>query len=80
MAQLLVRDVPEETVSALKERAKKNGRSAEAEHRAILENTLRKSADDVWAELDRLQEELRKSGRTFDDSTAILREDRDTRR
>lgn len=80
MPQLLVRDVSAETVAALKERAKKNGRSAEAEHRAILDDAVRKSADDVWAELDRLQDELRKSGRTFDDSTAILREDRDTRR
>ena len=37
MAQLLVRGISDETVRALKERAREHGRSAEAEHRAILE-------------------------------------------
>ena len=39
--QLLVREVDESLVQALKERAARNGRSAEAEHRVILENVLR---------------------------------------
>jgi plasmid stability protein len=41
MAQLLVRDIPEALVLALKERAAANGHSAEAEHRLILEEALR---------------------------------------
>jgi plasmid stability protein len=41
VAQLIVRNLDEETVQALKRRAARNGRSAEAEHREILRATLR---------------------------------------
>lgn len=41
MGQLLVRDLDEALVEALKKRAAAHGRSAEAEHRAILEQALR---------------------------------------
>ncbi|MBX5459629.1 MAG: DNA-binding protein [Steroidobacteraceae bacterium] len=41
MAQLVVRNVPEELVMALKLRAAKNNRSAEQEHREILRAALR---------------------------------------
>lgn len=40
MAQLIVRNLDEEVVRRLKLRAAQNGRSAEAEHRAILEAVL----------------------------------------
>ena len=40
MAQLLVRDVEEEVVRALKLRAARQGRSAEAEHRELLKAAL----------------------------------------
>lgn len=40
MATLVVRNVNAAVVKALKERAGKNGRSAEAEHREILEDAL----------------------------------------
>lgn len=39
--QLLVREVDTQLVAALKRRAVAYGRSAEAKHRTILENTLR---------------------------------------
>lgn len=78
MAQLLVRDIAEETVSALKARAKANGRSAEAEHRAILEEALKRKADDFWEAAEKLRNEMSESGRIFD-STPLIREDRDTR-
>lgn len=39
---LIVRNVDPEIVKALKEQAARNGRSAEAEHRAILEAALRR--------------------------------------
>lgn len=41
MAQLLVRGLDDALVTGLKERAKANGRSVEAEHRAILEEAVR---------------------------------------
>jgi plasmid stability protein len=40
MAQLIVRNVEDEVVRALKQRAASRGVSAEAEHRAILKSTL----------------------------------------
>ena len=45
MRQLLVRNVGDEIVQALKRRAASHGRSAEAEHRAILREALRPDAD-----------------------------------
>ncbi len=42
MASLVVRNIDNEIVSALKARAGKHGISAEAEHRKILESTLLK--------------------------------------
>ena len=43
MAQLLVRDVDDAIVQALRERAARHGRSAEAEHREILAKALRRT-------------------------------------
>jgi plasmid stability protein len=40
VAQLIVRNIPEAVVDALKRRAAKHGRSAEAEHRELLEAAL----------------------------------------
>lgn len=41
MAQLVVRNLPEELVKALKQRAARHNRSAEQEHREILRAALR---------------------------------------
>ncbi len=51
----VVRKLDEEVVRRLKERAKANGRSAEAEHRVILEETLRpkRSGKELWESLSR---------------------------
>jgi plasmid stability protein len=55
MAQLLVRNVDEETVARLKARAAANGRSVEAEHREILRQALEAPpAPDPWEEFERL--------------------------
>ncbi|MES2638852.1 MAG: DNA-binding protein [Myxococcota bacterium] len=40
MSQLIVRNIEEEVVAALRERAAAHGRSAEAEHREILRQVL----------------------------------------
>jgi plasmid stability protein len=45
VGQLLVRNVGEEIVRALKRRAARNGRSAEGEHRLILEQALSSEAE-----------------------------------
>jgi plasmid stability protein len=41
MPALHLRNVPDDVIAALKERAARNRRSAEAEHRLILEEALR---------------------------------------
>lgn len=55
MANLIVRNLDEALVRKLKQRAARNSRSAEAEHRAILEAALirtpRKSLAQVLAEM-----------------------------
>jgi plasmid stability protein len=43
MAQLIVRNISRMVVDALKRRAAKHGRSTEAEHRVLLEETLLKN-------------------------------------
>jgi len=77
MAQFLVRDVPEDVAAALKKRAMKNGRSTEAEHRAILLEALKPKSGDFWEEAAKLREALK--GRKFTDSAKLIRQDRDSR-
>ena len=77
MPQLLVRDVPLDVVDALKRRAAEHGRSAEAEHRAILEEALRPGRADFWERAAKLREELR--GRVFTPSEDLIRQNRDER-
>ncbi len=45
MSQLIVRNVGQEIVGALKRRAARHGRSAEAEHREILRDALREEVE-----------------------------------
>ena len=51
MANLIVRNVDERIVRALKSRAGKHGRSAEAEHRELLAAALLKSRKKSFAEV-----------------------------
>lgn len=45
VSQLIVRDIPPEVVGALKRRAARHGRSAEAEHRSILRAVLQEEIE-----------------------------------
>ena len=51
MANLIVRNVNEAVVNALKARAGKRGTSAEAEHRRILSQALRKPKKKSFAQV-----------------------------
>jgi plasmid stability protein len=51
MANLIVRNLDEDVVKALKKRAARHGRSAEAEHRAILSAALLKTRRKSLAEV-----------------------------
>ena len=62
MAQVLVRDIDDDTCAALKSRAKRHGRSMGAEIRAILNETARhEDAAKVWAAIDRFHAKLDRS-------------------
>lgn len=50
MADLVVRNLDRSVVEALKKRALRHGRSAEAEHRAILESALARTRRKTFAE------------------------------
>lgn len=51
MANLVVRNLDQRIVDALKQRAVQHGRSAEAEHRALLEELLLKRKGKSFAEV-----------------------------
>ena len=77
MAQLTVRNVPDAVVRALRMRAAKHGRSAEAEHRLILNEMLGTAGkSDFWTRADARRSRSR-SQRS--DSAALQREMRDVR-
>ncbi|MET0515063.1 MAG: hypothetical protein ABW047_07025 [Nitrospiraceae bacterium] len=77
MAQVLVRNLKEKVVARLKKRAANRGRSLQAEVKIILEEAAKEDTADFWKEADRIRERLKRSGRRFSDSAALIREDRD---
>jgi len=74
---VLIRDLDKKTVEALKKRAGDNSRSLQAELKEILQEAAAVDWKRTWAAADRIFEELRRSGRKFPDTTALLREDRE---
>ncbi len=77
---LSVRNLDEDLIARLKIRAARHGRSAEAEHRAILRQALESEAG-AEVSFDELAAELRKltSDRRQTPSEDLLREGRDER-
>lgn len=74
MAQLTVRNVEEAVAAALKERAAKAGRSAEAEHRRILQEVLMtRPAADFF---ERARARRIRLGADMPDTTDLLHQDR----
>ena len=73
MAQLTVRNINEQVVRALKQRAAAHGRSAEAEHREILRAALLEVEKGFAARARALRQRLRSSV----DSSELIRADRD---
>ena len=75
MVEILVRDLDPEVVTRLKARARVHGRSLQKEIKLILEESapvnIKQAAmlSEVW--------QVKLAGRSFSDSAAQLREDRD---
>ena len=76
MPQLTVRNVPESVVRALRIRAAHSGRSAEAEHRALLAEALAAGGSGFWEKAATLR---RKTKKRQTDSGILQREMRDER-
>lgn len=78
MASLHVRNVDDDLVKRLKQRATRHGRSAEAEHREILRQAL---AQEIATPFEDLAAEIRKliEGRRHTPSEVLVRESRDER-
>lgn len=74
MATILVRNLDEQTVQRLKERAARNKRSLQKEVHEILERAALITVIDSQALAARIREKL--SGRKHSDSAALIREDR----
>ena len=77
MPQLLVRNLQEETVESLKQIAKANHRSLQAEVALILENAAKMQATNFWENTAKIRGQLAQSKKLFSDSTELVREDRD---
>jgi plasmid stability protein len=75
----LVRDLSEKTVRELKRRAAEKNRSLQAEIKAILDETAKRRRHlRKWNKnVDRIFNELKKSGKKFPDSAAMIRKHRD---
>jgi hypothetical protein len=76
MAQLLVRHLNDDVVKRLKQRAREHGRSLQSEAKTILEEAV-PDYEPAWKRIERFRKRLQQSGRTFTDSAALIREDRD---
>lgn len=72
---ILVRNVDPAVLRVLKERAKRNGRSLQSEVKASLERAARRNMDESRRVALSWQQQF--AGRTFEDSTPLIREDRD---
>jgi hypothetical protein len=74
MSEVLVRDLSPATIQKLKKRARRHGRSLQAELKSILEGAAPLSMEEFWIVADGIRNSLK--GRRHSDSVKLLREDR----
>ncbi|MEX1181811.1 MAG: hypothetical protein WEF86_01150 [Gemmatimonadota bacterium] len=79
MAQIVIRSIPESVMNEFRELARRRGSSMEAEVRALIAAEVERAGRlrRFRAESRRRLDELRAEGRTFTDSTELVREDRE---
>jgi len=75
MAQILVRNLDDETVERLKARAQAHARSLQAEVKMILEQAAQVDMETARALAARIRKDF--EDRSFSDSVELLREDRE---
>ncbi|MDP2935018.1 MAG: hypothetical protein Q8O86_00845 [Dehalococcoidia bacterium] len=78
MPDILVRDVPHNTLDALKQRAKRNRRSLQQELLVVLEDTAERSQSRSPGHVAAaIRARLAQGDRTFSDSVELVRQDRE---
>lgn len=76
MTDFLIRDIDPHVLEQLKSRAERNGRSLQAEIKQTLKNSVRLNKEESLALLEQIRDRL---PHFDDDSTPLIREDRDSR-
>ncbi len=76
MANVLVRNIPDEVLDRIKSIAKRHNRSLQQELSETLENIANQSSLDFAQKAKDLREKLRKKKVRFTDSAELLRKDR----
>lgn len=80
MGSLLVCNVGDAVIAQLKKKAKVAGKSLNEIARQALIAAAKPSKQEAWAQIDRIRAKIRaRAGRDLPDSTAGIREDRETR-
>jgi plasmid stability protein len=77
MAQVIVRNLDDDVVSSLKFKAELHGHSLEQELRDILKQAAELTTEEKLALIERIR--AKQERRLEDDSTDLIREDRDSR-
>jgi len=76
MANILIRNVPDEVLNMIKNVAKRRNKSLQQELLEALETMANQSSPDILRKATELKEKLRKKSVRFTDSAELLREDR----
>lgn len=76
MAQLLIRDLDDDTIKRLKAHAISQGRSLQKEVKLIIEEAAQQNHAEAWETVNRFRRHFEKTGRSFSDSVELIREDR----
>ena len=76
MANILIRNVPDEVLNMIKNVAKRRNKSLQQELLEALETMANQSSPDIFRKAAELKEKLRKKSVQFTDSAELLREDR----
>ncbi len=82
MGTLYIRNVPDEVVERIRERAKRENRSMNAEIVRLLRSAVGEQPvdyDALWKRLDRRAERLLREHGPFDDVVDVIREGREER-
>lgn len=76
MANILVRDIPDQVLNRLKSMAKGHNRSLQQELRLVLEKTVDQTPPDIFQKTAEIRKKFRKKSIRFTDSAKLLRENR----